>query len=83
MNTHETFMESIGIELCDGDKRLPYVYWTLKLDKSPVKHHFIASSIKRTKKELSSLLTKICTVIKTGLVRYCSVKNSQIEVNIM
>ena len=28
VRTHDTFMKSIGIELSDDDKRLPYLYWT-------------------------------------------------------
>ena len=59
VNTHDTFMKSFGIELSDDDKRLPYLYWTPKLHKSPVKHRFIAGSSKCTTKQLSSLLTKI------------------------
>ena len=39
VNTHDTFMNSLGIKLSDDDKRLPYLYWTPKLHKSPVKHH--------------------------------------------
>ena len=74
VNTHDTFMKSLGIELSDDDKRLPYLYWTPKLHKSPVKHRFIAGSSKCTTKQLSSLLTKILTVIKTGLEKYCSIK---------
>ena len=62
VNTHDTFMKSFGIELSDDDKKLPYLYWTPKLHKSPVKHRFIAGSSKCTTKELSSLLTKILTV---------------------
>ena len=57
INTHNTFMKSLGIELSDNNKKLPYFYWTPKLHKSPVKHHFIAGSSKCTTKELSSLLT--------------------------
>ena len=83
VNTHDTLMKSLGIELSDDDKRLPYVYWTPKLHKSPVKHRFIASSSKCTTKQLSSLLTKILTVIKTGLEKYCSVKTSHTGVNNM
>ena len=29
-------MKSLGIELSDDDKKLPYLYWTPKLHKSPV-----------------------------------------------
>ena len=74
-------MKSLGIELSDDDKRLPYLYWTPKLHKSPVKHRFIAGSSKCTTKQLSSLLTKILTVIKTGPEKYCSIKTSHTGVN--
>ena len=83
VNTLDTFMKSFGIELSDDDKRLPYLYWTPKLHKSPVKHHFIAGSSKCTTKQLSSLLTKILTVIKTELEKYCSIKTSHTGVNNM
>ena len=83
VNTHDTFMKSLGIELSDDDKKLPYLYWTLKLHKSLVKHRFIAGSSKCTTKELSSLLTKILTVIKTGLEKCCSIKTSHTGVNNM
>ena len=83
VNTHDTFMKSLGIELSDDDKKLPYLYWTPKLHKSLVKHRFIAGSSKCTTKELSSLLTKILTVIKTGLGKYSSIKTSHTGVNNM
>ena len=54
-----------------------------KLHKPPVKQHFIAGSSKCTTKELSSLLTKILAVIKTGLEKYCSIKTSHTGVNNM
>ena len=44
VNTQNTFIKSLAIELSDNDKRLPYLYWTPKLDKSQVKHRFIAGS---------------------------------------
>ena len=53
VNTHDTFMKSLGIELSDDDKKLPYLYWTPKLHKSPVKHCFIAGSSKCATKELN------------------------------
>ena len=83
MSIFDTFMKSLGIELSDDDKRLPYLYWTLKLHKSPVKHRFIAGSSKCATKQLSSLLTKIFTVIKSGLEKYCSIKTSHTGVNNM
>ena len=83
VSAHDTFMKSLGIELSDDDKRLTFLYWTPKLHKSPVKHCFIAGSSKCTTKQLSSLLTKILTVIKTGLEKYCSVKTSHTGINNM
>ena len=76
-------MKSLVIELSDDDKRLPYLCWTPKLHKSPVKHCFIAGPSKCTTKQLSSLLTKILTVIKTQLEKYCSIKTSHTRVNNM
>ena len=76
-------MKSLGIELSDDDKRLPYLCWTLKLHKSPLKHHFIAGPSKCTTRQLSSLLTKILRVIKTGPEKYCSIKTSHTGVNNM
>ena len=83
INTHNTFMKSLSIELSDDDKRLPYLYWTPKLHKSPVKHRFIVGFSKCIAKQLSSLLTKILTVIKTVLEKYCSIKTSHTGVNNM
>ena len=75
-------MKSLGIELSDDAKRLAYLYWTPKLHKSPVKHRFIAGFSNCTTKELSGLLTRIFTVMKTGPEKYCSVKTSHTGVNI-
>ena len=83
VNTQNTFTKSLGIEFSDDDKRLPYLYWTPKLLKSPVKHRLITGSSKCTTKKLSRLLTKECTVIKTGPEIYCSTKTSHTEVNNM
>ena len=83
INTHDTFMKSLGIELSDDYKRLPYLCWTRKLHKSPVKHRSIADSSKCTTKQLSRLSTKILTVIKTKLEKYCGVKTNHTGVNNM
>ena len=83
VNTHETFIKSFGTELSVDDKTLPYLYWTPKLHKSTVKHCFIVGSGKCATKQSSSLLTKILTVIKTGLEKYCSIKTSHTGVNNM
>ena len=83
VNTHDTFIKSLGIELSDDDKRLLYLYWTSKLHKSSVKHHFIAGSSKCTTKQLFSLLTKVLTVMKTGLEKCFGIKTSHTGVNNM
>ena len=75
-------MKSPGIELSAEDKRLPYLYWTPKLHKSPVKHRFITGSSKCTTKQLFSLLTKMLTVIITGQEKHC-IKTSHTGVNNM
>ena len=48
-----------------------------------MKHRFIDGSSNCTTKQLSSLLTKILTVIKTGLEKYRSIKTSHTGVNNM
>ena len=83
VSTHDTFMKSLGIELSDDDKRLSYLYWTPKLHTSSLKHRFIAGFSKCTTKQLFSLLTKLLTVTKAGLEKYCSVKTSHTGVNNM
>ena len=83
VNTHKTFVKSLGIELSDDDKMLPYLYGTPKLNRSPMKHHFIAGSSKCTAKQLSDLSTKILTAIKTGEEKYCGIKTSHTGVNNM
>ena len=64
VNTQATLMKSLGIELSDDDKRLPYLYWTPKLHKSPVKHRFIAGFSECITKQLSGFLIKILAVNK-------------------
>ena len=81
VNSHDTFVKSCGIELSDDDKRLSHLYWTPKLHKSLAKYRFIAGSSKCTTKQLSSLLAKILTVIKTVLEKCCSIKTSHTGVN--
>ena len=69
-------MRSLSIHLSDDDKRLPCLYWTLKLHKSPVKHRFIAGSNKYTTRQLSSLLTKNTYSHKDWTTKYCSMKTA-------
>ena len=50
LKSHCKFIESVGLEMSEEDKNLPYLYWTPKLHKVPSKHRFIAGSSKCTTK---------------------------------
>ena len=58
VNTHDTSMKSLGIELSDSDKRLPYLTY-IRPPSCINLHRFIDGSSNCTTKQLSSLLTKI------------------------
>ena len=58
LKSHCKFIESVGLEMSEEDKNLPYLYWTPKLHKVPFKHRFIAGSSKCTTKDLSCLLNQ-------------------------
>ena len=81
VKSHNQFITSVGLEMSEEDQNLPYLYWTLKLHKSPYKHRFIAGSSKCMRKDLSCLLTKVLSAIKDGLVKYCNTKTSHNGVN--
>ena len=83
LKTHANFDNSVGLEMSEGYKNLPYLYWTSKLHKTPFKHRFIAGSSKCTTKDLSCPLTKLLSTIKDGLIRYCATKTSRNGVNNM
>ena len=83
LKTHLKFIESVGLEMSEGDKNLPYLHWTPKLHKVPFKHCFIAGSSKCTSKDLSCLLSKVLTTVKDGLIRYNNTKTSRNGVNSM
>ena len=74
--SHCKFIESVGLEMSEEYKNLPYLYWTPKLHNVPFKHCFIADSSKCTTKDLSCLLTKVLTTVKDGLIRYNNTKTS-------
>ena len=83
LKRHCKFIESVGLEMSEEDKNLPYLYWTPKLHKVPFKHRFIVGSSKSTTKDLSCLLTKVLTTVKDGLIRYNNTKTSHNGVNSM
>ena len=81
LKSHCKFIESVGLEMSEEDKNLPYLYWTPKLHKVPFKYCFIAGFSKCTTKDLSCLLTKVLTTVKDGLIRYNYTKTSCNGVN--
>ena len=83
LKSHCKFIESVGLEMSEEDKNLPYLYWTPKLHKVPFKHCFIAGSSKCTTKDFQCLVTKVLTTVKDGLIRYNNTKTSRDGVNSM
>ena len=65
---HNQFMTLVGLEVSEKDQNTPYLYWTLKLRKSPYKHRFMAGSSMCTAKDLSFLLTKLLSTLTEGLL---------------
>ena len=83
LKSHCKFIESVGLEMSEEDKNLPYFYWTPKLHKIPFKDRFISGSSKCTTKDLSCLLTKVLTTVEDGLIKYNNTKISCNGVNSM
>ena len=84
VNTHDTFLKSLGTELSDDDKRLPNLHWTPKLHKSLVKHRFIVGSSKCTRKQLTvQIVNQNTHSHKEWIRKYCSTKTSHTGVNNM
>ena len=81
INNQLSVLSSFGISVKKEDHQLPSMYWLPKLHKTPYKERYIASSYKCSTKELSILLTKILTVIKDGLQKYCNTAYSHSGVN--
>lgn len=70
INNQSSVLSSFGIKISKEDRDLPSMYWLPKLHKSPYKQRYIAGSSKCSTKQISSLLTKIFTVIKNELETY-------------
>ena len=83
LKSHYQFIQSLGLEMSEEDKNLPYLYRTPKLQLVPFKHRLLAGCSKCTTKDLSCLLTKILTIVKDGLIMHCNTKNSHSGVNSM
>jgi hypothetical protein len=62
---------------------LPYLYWILKLHKTPYKHRYIDGYSKCSIKPLSLFLTNILTAVKEKLQTYCATTYARSGVNLM
>ena len=40
MKSHNQFITSVGLEISEDDQKLPFLYWTPRLHKSPYKRRF-------------------------------------------
>ena len=69
LDNHKSVLTSFGIETCDDELELSYIYWIPKTYKNPYKHRFIAGSSKCSIKPLSILLTKLLTHILSKVFR--------------
>ena len=83
LRTRANFISSVSLEMSEEDKKVPYLYWTPKLNKTPFKHRFIVGFSKYITKDLSCFLTKLLSTIKDGLIRYRATKTSRNGVNNM
>jgi len=64
-------LNNLDIAIPSKDMTIPLIYWLPKMHKNPYKERFIAGSKHCTTKTISVTLTKILTVIKDGLCKYC------------
>ena len=54
-----SLIASVGLEMSNGDRGLPYLYWPPLLHGSPCRHRFIAGSSGCVAGDLSCLLAKL------------------------
>ena len=83
LDNNKSVLTSFGIDPKEDELDLPYIYWIPKMHKNPYKHRFIAGSARCFTKPLSIHLTKLLTLIKQGLQKYCETAYSRSWVNQM
>ena len=71
LQNHRSVMLTFGISFPEEDIDLPKLYWILKLHKNPYKQRYIAGSAKCPTKPLFQILTRLLTVVKESLQKYC------------
>ena len=64
-------LDRINIALTDKDMDLPFIYWTPKFHKSPIKFRFIVASSKCSTKPLSGKLSLAFKLVEQQHRRYC------------
>ena len=81
LQNHHSVMLTFEISLPEEDIDLPKLYWIPKLHKNPYKKRYIAGSAKCSTKPLSQILTRILTVVKEDLQKYCNTAYARSGVN--
>ena len=61
-----------GVFVDEDHRKLPTLYWLLKLHKRPYKSRLIANSIACATTDLSILFTSCLTSIKNHIIKYCT-----------
>jgi uncharacterized protein involved in tolerance to divalent cations len=76
LNKHEKDIKTFGFQLPTTQRQLPYLMWTPKMHKHPIKQRFIAISSSCTTKLVSSILTSCLKLVQTAHYYYCNkIKN--------
>ena len=71
VSQHTETCRAFKLIIDETQKKLPVIYWTPKLHKTPYKARFIANSSRCTTTKVSKLLTSCLTEIKSHVKRYC------------
>ena len=79
LNSHCKFIESVGLEMSEEDKNLPYLHWTPKLHKVPSNITLLLAPVNVPQKICHAYSPKC----KDGLIRYNNIKTSRNGVNSM
>jgi hypothetical protein len=72
LNKHEKDIKTFGFQLPTTQRQLPYLMWTPKMHKHPIKQRFIAISSSCTTKLVSSILTSCLKLVQTAHYYYCN-----------
>lgn len=83
LSNHQDFSNRFNIRTEKNQLFLPFLFWTPKMHKQPVKHRFICASYACTTKPISSVLTKVLKLIYESHKIYCERINGYTNYNCM